>query len=366
MIAATLKSLFQQSVFERLARRGCGAEIICVVNGCTDQTPQIAGNIFSEQMEAHPWRQAFTCRVANLRERGKLNAWNQYVHALSSKEAASLIMMDADISIHRRDTLWNMILALENDSQASVTTDRPCKDIEFKARRAPMDRVSMAMSSLTTAASGQLCGQLYCIRAAVARNIYLPKDLAACEDGFIKAMVCTDFLSRPVLPERIRLAADAEHTFEAYTSPTAIFKNQKRQMIGQTMVHVLVDRFLAALPPLNRLCLAEFLRGKDRDDPTWLKRLISEHLERTRFWWRLYPGLLSQRFKHLGKLKPLKRVLCFPAALGSAGLAFFTSFAAWKSLKAGSTDYWPKAQRSSSAIIPPNPAANLETCFPKP
>ena len=62
------------------------------------------------------------------------------------------------------------------------------------------------MSEMTRAAHGQLCAQLYCIRAEVARNIYLPKDLAACEDGFIKALVCTDFLTHEVKPERVRLA----------------------------------------------------------------------------------------------------------------------------------------------------------------
>ena len=49
---------------------------------------------------------------------------------------------------------------------------------------------------MTGSASAQLCGQLYCIRAEVARNIYLPKDLCACDDGFIKALVCTDFLTQ--------------------------------------------------------------------------------------------------------------------------------------------------------------------------
>src|SRR4029077_14790990 len=126
---------------------------------------------------------------------------------------------------------------------------------------------------------------LYCIRSEIARNIYLPRDLGACEDGFIKALVCTDFLSRPVLADRIRVAEGAEHTFEAYTSPAAIFRNQKRQMIGQTVVHILMDQYLPTLSPQERLTMAEFLRNKDRDDPIWLKRLISSHLRQIRYWW---------------------------------------------------------------------------------
>src|SRR5207302_9185661 len=127
-------------------------------------------------------------------------AWTQFVHRLSAASASRLMMMDADISLHRTKTLWRMIAALENDAQATVSVDRPRKHVAFKKRRSPADWLPLAMANLTSAATGQLCGQLYCIRSEVARNIYLPKDLGACEDGFIKALVCTDFLSRPILP----------------------------------------------------------------------------------------------------------------------------------------------------------------------
>src|SRR5207302_9328453 len=183
--------------------------------------------------------------------------------------------------------------------EAKVVTDLPRKDISFRPAKSAGDRLSLVMSRLTASAPAQLCGQLYAVRADVARKIYLPKDLAACEDGFIKALVCTDFLTRPIQPERVQLAENAEHTFEAYTSPRAILKNQKRQIIGQTIVHLLVDNCLAELPLSARADLAETLRQKDSADPGWLKKQIAAHLQKVRFCWRLYPGLLSQRFLHL-------------------------------------------------------------------
>jgi hypothetical protein len=255
-------------------------------------------------------------------------------------------MMDADILIHRPDTLWNMLVTLENDAEASVAVDRPCKDILFKARKSLRERLSLAASRATQAGEAQLCGQLYCIRAEVARNIYLPRDLAACEDGFIKALVCTDFLTHEVWPRRIRLAELAEHTFEAYTSPAAILKNQKRQMIGQTIVHILVDDYLKGLPLAERQRLADTLKAREAADPPWLKRLISAHLQRTRFFWRLYPGLLGDRFKRLGKLGVIKRVACFPAAAAGVCAALCSSFMASRALRAGCTDYWPRADRA--------------------
>jgi hypothetical protein len=198
---------------------------------------------------------------------------------------------------------------------------------------------------MTTSAEAQLCGQLYCIRTEIARNIYLPKDLAACEDGFIKTLVCTDFLTSPVQPQRIRLAEGAEHTFEAYSSPAVILKNQKRQIMGQTIVHILVDGYLKSLPLTKRARMAETLQEKDRTDPTWLKRLIHEHLQQTRFWWRLYPGMSGLSFKKLKRLKTGERLACLPAAMASSSLALVSGLLAFEALKSGCTDYWPQAQR---------------------
>jgi glycosyltransferase involved in cell wall biosynthesis len=341
-IGRTLRSLLQQSLFAELGKRNFSCEIICVINGCTDRTPEIAARFFWEQSIKHPYCQCFSGRVENLSEQGKQNAWNQFVHRCSSREAQYLIMMDADIVIHRIEALWNMIAALENDEEISVTATTPCKDIAFKRRRAVNERLSMAMSQMTRAADGQLCAQLYCIRAAIARNLYLPRDLGACEDGFIKAVACTDFFTHEILPKRIQIVPRSEHTFEAYTSPLAVLRNQKRQIIGQTILHVLLDDHFKKLTAQERAKLGETLRRKEEADRFWIKQLIAEHLKRTRFFWQLYPGLLTVRWKRLKNLSPWKRLVCFPAAAGSVLVALIASFMARNALKKGGTEYWPK------------------------
>lgn len=344
-IGAMLESVFQQDLFAELGKRGHRCEIICVTNGCTDRTPEVVGEIFARKSWEHPDAAHFVCRVINVSTKGKINAWNRYVHSLSARDAKYLFLMDADIAIHPRQTLWNMVQTLERKREASISVDLPRKDIEFKKKKTLWDRMSLGASQMTGSASAQLCGQLYCIRAEVARNIYLPKDLCACDDGFIKALVCTDFLMHHVWPWRIVAAANAAHTFEAYVSPSGILKNQKRQMIGQTIVHVLVDDYLKKLPPSKRLKLAEALSEKEQSDPNWLKRLIAEHLKRTKFFWQLYPGLLSHRFKRLAPLNWIKKILCFPAALAGFFMALASSFMAYTSLKNGTTDYWPRVER---------------------
>jgi len=346
-IASTLQSLFQQSIFGRLRQRGARSEIICVTNGCTDRTPLIAEQIAAEWRLRDPNRDAVSFRVGDIAERGKVNAWNQFVHRLSGRSARVLFMMDADILIDAPDTMWNMLATLERDSEAAVAVDLPRKDLTHKKSKSFSERLSMAASRMTQAAEGQLCGQLYCIRADVARKIFLPKDLAACEDGYIKTLVCTDFLTLSARPERVRLAQNAGHTFNAYTSLPAILKNQKRQIIGQTIIHLLVDRYFRTLSAVEKQSLADFVRTKDSTDPTWLKQLIRAHIERTRCFWRLYPGLLTNRFHRLRQLDTLEGLRCFPAAVAGSCAALAASFMAYRTLKDGCTDYWPKAKRES-------------------
>ncbi len=358
-ISRTLESLFAQSLFARFEEHKTAAEVICVLNGCTDGTAAVARRTCARVVEQHAARAAIVWRVADIPDRGKLNAWNVFVHSLAAREARTLVMMDADILIHKPETLWNLWLTLETDPEAKVAVDRPCKDITFRSRRSVTDRLALASSEMTGAAEAQLCAQLYAIRAQTARGIYLPKDLFACEDGFIKALVCTDNLRHEVWPQRIRLAPEAEHIFQAYTSPAAILRNQKRQVIGQTLVHILLDEFLPRLSEAERADLATTLRRLDEKDPTWLKRLIQAHLGKAGYCWRLYPGLVGQRFLHLRNLRGWRKLKCYPAALASSAATVLASWMAYRSLKRGATQYWPKADRFGPGVLPSRSPSQL-------
>lgn len=363
-IGDCLKSLFQQSLFQKLRDRRMTCEIICVANGCTDSTPVVVQKIFDAQTRHHPHRATFTCRVLNLRERGKLNAWNVFVHKASDPDARFLFLMDGDILVHHRNTLWNMAQALMSDAEAAIAVDLPRKDISLKPRPTLLEKISLATSAMTRAGTAQLTGQLYCIRANIARNIYLPRDLGACEDGFIKNLVCTDFLTRRPQPARIKAARNASHIFEAYSSIKDILKNQKRQMIGQTIVHLLVDKHLKRLPTADKKNLGEFLRDKDQQDPDWLKRLIHKHVRSIRFGWQLYPGIPGHQFRKLGRMRGLRRIGYFPVALVGLAVSLVASGLAFRALKQGSTNYWPdtKSRRLKEHVVSaPSPKALMQT-----
>jgi hypothetical protein len=249
--------------------------------------------------------------------------------------------MDGDIVLHHPETLWKMYTALNDDSKACIATDQPVKDIQFHKKPSLVEKLSLATSRMTRRGRAQLTGQLFCIRAPIARNIYLPRDLVACEDGFIKAVTCTCFLTRELSADRLTIARDASHIFEAYTKPGDILRNQKRQMIGQTIVHLLVDNYLKGLSLEQKLNLAETIREKEEADPNWLKRLIAAHLRRVRYFWRLFPGLLTFRFTRLNELRGGQRLLHLPAACAGFLVALLAGWQAYGFLKRGSTQFWP-------------------------
>jgi glycosyltransferase involved in cell wall biosynthesis len=350
-ICTTLESLFRQSVFERLCVRHEQCEIVVVANACTDRTVAVTRALFERMERDHDWSDGFTARVIDIPEPGKANAWNRFVHEFSAVEARYIVSMDADIVFHHRDTIFNLMGVLERRPQVPASTGRQCKDLIFKEHKTLLERVSLAASSLSGGENGKICGQLYCLRANVARNLFIPRDLGATEDGFIKEMVCTDFLTRESDPGRILLAPDAAHIFEAYVKPHEILNNQKRQMIGQTAVHVLVEH-LKSLSWQEKSNLADTLRRLESRDPDWFKKLIAAHLERRRYFWQLFPGILTFRFKRLMKLPGVRKVTHAPAAVVGWLVMLLACARASRALRAGMTRYWPKATRQTILSVP--------------
>jgi hypothetical protein len=284
-------------------------------------------------------------------EPGRNNAWNLFVHEFSAPETKFIYLMDADIVFRHPDTLYNMMATLERTPSASVASGQQYKDLYFKDKKSLWERMSLATSDMTGTIKGRFSGQLYCLRAATARNVYLPRDLSATDDGFLKAVICTDFLSRPVNPNRIVTAPNAAHVYEAYVSLRDVLNNQKRQMMGQTVVYVLLE-YLKLLPSDERAHLARTLERHDQRDPDWLKKLIDEHIHATRFFWQLFPGLLTFRFRRLWKLRGWKKLTHLPATLAGFAVTMIACWRARHSLQKGMTQYWPKVSRQSLLNAP--------------
>src|SRR4030095_12591486 len=87
IIRQTLKSLFNQSIFGELYQRGEQCEVVCIPNGCTARTAAVAREVFVEQERWHPFAPAFRCRVVEVKQAGRNNTWNSYVHSYSDPNA---------------------------------------------------------------------------------------------------------------------------------------------------------------------------------------------------------------------------------------------------------------------------------------
>jgi hypothetical protein len=141
----------------------------------------------------------------------------------------------------------------------------------------------------------------------------------------------------------------ATHLYEPYLSLRDFMNNQKRQMIGQTTAYVTIEH-LKNLPESDRANLGATLRRMEAADPDWLKRLIEAHVARTRFFWRLFPGILSFRWRRLAKMRGSQRLTHFPAAAAGFLVTLIACWRALRFLRRGVSTFWPKTERH--AILP--------------
>ena len=350
-IVPMLASLFEQSIFARLAARGERCEVICLANGCTDRTVPVAAEIFSRMEREHPARRGLTARVEDIATPGRNNAWNRFVHEFSARETRFICVMDADIVFNRPDTIELVVGELERNLRLGGASDTPVKIVADQSRPSLRERLSLATSEMTGTIAGRLNGMLYCLRAHIARNLYLPRDVLANDDGFFKAAICTNFFQTPLDPGKVVSVRAATHLYEPYLSLREVLNNQKRQMIGQATVHVIID-YLQTLPVQDRAHLAATLRRLEAYDPDWLKKLIDAHVARTYFFWRLFPGILGFRWQRLAQLPGWRRLTHFPAALAGFVVTLIACWQAARFLRRGVTNFWPKVTRQILPVAP--------------
>ena len=358
-IVPMLESLFTQSIFARLAARKLRCEVVCLANGCTDRTVVVATEIFSRMTRLHPARSGMKLRVEDITTPGRNNAWNRFVHEFSAREAGFICLMDADIVFNRPDTLERVLDAVEQNPLLGGASDSPVKRMAREGQPTWRERLSGATSNMTGTIAGRLNGMLYLLRAGIARNLYLPRDVLANDDGFFKAAICTDFFRAPLDVTKVVTVREATHLYDPYLSLGEVLNNQKRQMIGQATVHVVIE-YLLKLPEADRAQLAATLQRLEADDPDWLKKLIAAHVKATTFFWQLFPGILAFRWQRLAKMPGIKRLTHLPATVTGFIITLIACWQAARFLRRGVSNYWPKLARQSVTITPAAAGAQPE------
>jgi len=338
-IEHTLHSLFEQSIFSGDCESAVELEVVCVPNGCQDDTAGVAERTF-EECSKNSSHSSLTTRICPVNEAGKSNAWNEFVHHFSDQSADYIFLMDADILFPETETFTNMIATLDKNPSAHISVDLPIKDLASKKRKGLIDRLSLSISQLNETGPVHICGQLYCGRGDVLRRIWMPVGLTL-EDGFLTAMVTTDRFTVEPRAERVVRAPNALHVFEAYTSMRDIFRHQKAVSIGSAINSILAEHLSARSSEEDA---GQFIKRETQENPNWFTDLVRSRFG-NRGWWVIPNPISLRRFRKLSGLRLHQAFIRLPIALAGFLMDAAVTLAANRTVKKTNSAYfWEKTR----------------------
>lgn len=269
-IVRTLTGLARQEA------TGLDVRLLVLANGCSDNTVQLTRTL-AEQSNAYS--STLHIEVIELAEGGKSRTWNRYVHELSRADADFLIFSDADIELPASDSFLRLVRQSISRPELYVVNSKPIKDIVYRPSDLGLkDRaISMGSGTLNDWRKA-ICGQLYAMPAKKARSFHLPIGLPV-EDGFIRAMILTDFLTIDEDLSRID-GDDVFHIFASERSVLALIRHQTRIVIGSA-INSAVYGFLNEIPSAQRRAVL----AKASKDEKWLSAVIESRLPQWPYGW---------------------------------------------------------------------------------
>ncbi|MGL5083353.1 MAG: glycosyltransferase family 2 protein [Microcoleaceae cyanobacterium] len=352
LIGQMLSSLLQQSVFQAPScqddfsqsndslHNTLTIEIIIVPNGCTDKTAEISRSILQQSINSTT-SPNIDWKVYEIEEPGKSNAWNAYVHSLSARDAQYLFLIDSDIQILDPQTLHSMMETLETRSEAWVAMDQPIKDVRLKEKKNLMDRLSVAASALSGSApkpgeAAWICGQLYCARAEILRQIYLPTALPT-QDFFLSNMITTAGLTSPREPNRVILSDSASHVFESYTTIGRLLRHEKWLITGIVLNELIYRELQPQVTHFKDAGL--IIKQYNEQNPQWLNQLVETTTKQSL--WLIPQYILTRRFRSLQRKSWLKAISFFPLVILAFIIDLLVSIQANLALHQGrALGYW--------------------------
>ncbi|SFR19360.1 glycosyltransferase family 2 protein [Poseidonocella sedimentorum] len=322
-----LAELTRQSLFDA---EGIDLRVLVLANGCTDGTAAAA----EAARAALPEAMGARIVIHDFPQGGKSRTVTRFLRDCARPEADLVGFMDADILLPAPDTLERMAAALIARPELQVFVSRPVKDVtHFKLDVGPVARLIASAGDGLTDFRRSICGQLYMMRAGLARRMALPAGLPV-EDGFVRAMVLTDLFTGPEDFTRIDGDPAVFHVYESIRGVGELLHHQTRLVVGSAINAALYGYFNRE--GLRGEALGAVLRGPAQEEG-WLPARLDAELPRRPYGYVPFSFATNRltRFRRQGArgLKPLVIAL---AGTGLDGLVYLrASLRMWRGRGAG-------------------------------
>ena len=331
-VGSVIDSLFRQTLFTKPILGVESVDLVILANGCTDESIPNALAAMERNMDScqTPY---VSSRVIEL-PRNKQRAWNQFVHRLTPENTDYIFSMDADIVVTDPRALEDLLEGLENNPRPNVATADGLKHIELLKKRNLWQALTLAMTRMFhDARQYHVNGHLYCGRANFLRRLEFPRGFVSGDDGFIGLMTITNLMTTEYELDRIHYLDRPTYVFEAYLSPSRLFRQHRRRMVGATVSAMILD-YISSKQVDGKPDAGIILRKLCKEDPEWLNRYVTEQIHQRGFWVAPLSGVMY-RFTHLRRLSLSRKILRFPLACAGAVWSLGVIIAANRMFRSG-------------------------------
>lgn len=314
-----LDDLCQQTL---LSDSSIDIQIYLLANGCSDNTAAVAQSAIAKM----PPDLARRFQVIDRSEPGKSRTMNWFLRERLRPEADLVMFVDSDIRLPITGSMAHMIAEIRSRPELFVFTSRPVKDVVYnKTPLGPVGRLIAAGREGLTDYRRSIAGSLFVLRAEFARSLYIPAGLPV-EDGFIRGMILTEFLSQPEDFTRIDGHQDVFHLYESVLTPGALIRHQTRIVLGSAVNAAMYKRMRRVAP--TAVQAVAFLREGSEND-RWLAQMLKEELPQAPY------GYIPFRFltKRLTVFRNREKKSLRSAAMLVPGLVLDAVAWAWASLR---------------------------------
>ena len=306
--------------------------ISVLANGCTDDTVDVA----RAKIASLPNDLTSLFEVVDRPEPGKSRTMNWFLHNRLRPEADLVMFVDGDIRLPVTSGMARMASELRCRPELIVFTSRPVKDIVHE--KIPLGPVARAIASGREGLTDfrrSIAGSLFVMRTEFARRLWIPAGLPV-EDGFIRGMILTEFLSRSEDLSRIDGSPEVFHIYESVRTVRALVQHQTRIVLGSA-INAALYRHMRSL--VRTAPEAEALLHKAASDDEWMTRMLAEELPCAPYGYIPF-RFMTKRLTVLGRTRKIT-----PRALLMLGPGLVLDAVAWvraslRMARASGVGYW--------------------------